>query len=224
MLTLKKLLLEILKSSTIKPSFKEVHVLLALLIFKHLKEENKGIGRYKLMKKLALSEGKVRSLLERMKKLNLIKAESNLSAHRITDLGEKVLNELFEKISQPREFKFDLKSLIAGECGYYCIVRNGRKNLGSGIEQRDEVIKIGGTGATCLVFDSDLNFKFPNENDSVEIQIDDLNKNLKDVYQEDKEKPVKINDVIVIGAGNKENIARVATLSAALSLTDILKN
>ena len=53
------------ESSTIKPSFEKVHVILALYIFD---ENPEGIGRYRLQKELMIGEGTAKSLL---KKLNI---------------------------------------------------------------------------------------------------------------------------------------------------------
>ncbi len=54
------LLNELFKSSTIKPTFERVHVILALYIFG---ENPQGIGRYKLKSDLDIGSGTSRSLI-----------------------------------------------------------------------------------------------------------------------------------------------------------------
>ena len=51
------------ESSTIKPSFEEVHVILSLFIFD---ENREGIGRYRLQKELLVSEGTAKSLIKKL--------------------------------------------------------------------------------------------------------------------------------------------------------------
>ncbi|MBD3353477.1 MAG: DUF4443 domain-containing protein [Candidatus Lokiarchaeota archaeon] len=199
----------IFKSKTIKPSFKEVHVLLALIVFNQDRNEN-GIGRYRLQEELCLTEGKVRSLLNRMKHLNLIKTDSRISGHVITDDGKEMLNDLFEKISPPQQPSFDYKELSLGKHAYFSIVFQAQDKLTTGIEQRDEVIKIGGTGATCLIYNG-KQFNFPNDDKEIRVKIPTAN----------LAQPLNEGDVLIIGTGEDNSTARLSTLVAAISLIDL---
>ncbi len=76
------------RSSTIKPSFKLVHVILALFMF----EENKeGIGRYRLQKELLIGSGTTKSLIKKLNEdLNFIKVlidENIIKGHILTKIG-----------------------------------------------------------------------------------------------------------------------------------------
>lgn len=203
---------KIFESATIQPSFKIVHVLLALIIF----EEETKIGRYRLKKELNLPEGKVKSLLNRMKKpsseggLFLIKMDSRISGHEITQNGKEMLQELYEKITPPKEPEFNYQPLAIADYCYYSLVRNASNILGSGIDQRDEAIKIGGSGATCLVYQNNK-FHFPEKNAEYNIDIDS------------SQIPFGVNngDVLVIGTAKDKGTARLATLSASLSLAHL---
>ncbi|MHA1729104.1 MAG: DUF4443 domain-containing protein [Promethearchaeota archaeon] len=203
----------IYESMTIQPSFKLSHVLLSLIIFN---QEKEGIGRYRLTKEIGLSEGKVKSLLDRMKKMKLIVKFSRIAGHVITGNGKQLLQELYEKITPPKEPKFNVSELVASEGNYqfFCIVKEGSDYLGSGIEQRDEVIKMGGTGATCLIF-KDNRFHFPT--------IDPTREKPPpfDILPKDLDSSVKNRDVLVIGTAKNKNIARLATLSAAISFLNL---
>ena len=202
----------IFKSETIKPSFKEVHVLLALMVFG---EQIKGIGRYKLKKELVLTEGKVKSLLSRMKKMDLIKSDSRISGHVITDNGREMLEELLQKLSIPKVPTFDFKRISVGNYAYYTVVFNAIGKIKTGMEQRDEVIKIGGTGATCLIY-TKHGFEFPKSQSS-----DDTNEILDYIVVDLDESKIKIGDILIVGTGDNEYISKLATLSAALTLVKI---
>jgi hypothetical protein len=213
-MTVLKKLLKIHDSATIKPSFKIEHVLLALIIFE---EKGDGIGRYKLQKNLNLREGQVKSLLERMKKLNLIRISSRTKGHIITQDGSEMLRALNKLISTPLKPNFNYKRISIGKYAYYSVVYGGSEKLqrgkheGNMLEQRDAAIKIGGIGATCLVFlENKFQYPFGSDNVFPELNPDEL------------EEKVSNNDVLVIGTGGSENLARIATLSAALTFIDYL--
>jgi predicted transcriptional regulator len=202
---------KIFESATIKPSFKEMHVFLLLIILNE-EQHKEGIGRYRLEKELNLSEGKIKTLLDRMKQkdINLIESNNRISGHRITEKGKYLLNELFQYITPPMPPRFDYKKIALGDFAYYCIVRQGLKNINTGMEQRDEVIKIGGTGATCLIYDNQK-FKFPDLKEDMDIGI----------KEKDLDFSINNKDVLIIGTGSNKSIARLGTLTAALNLAKI---
>ena len=202
---------KIFESPTIRPSFKEIHVFLLLIILNE-EQHKDGIGRYRLEKELNLSEGKIKTLLDRMKheEINLIKSNSRTSGHVITENGKNLLDELFQYITPPIIPRFDYKKVALGEFAYYSIVRQGLKNIRTGMEQRDEVIKIGGTGATCLIYDN-KKFSFPELKEDMDIGLKD----------NDIDFSINEKDVLIIGTGPNKPIARLGTLAAALNLAKI---
>jgi hypothetical protein len=207
-MTMLKDLPNLLKSQTIQPSFKEIHVILALII---INDQEKGIGRYRLKNELNLPEGAVKSLLTKMKKNELIETDSRISGHKISQRGQSILTELFTKITPPEIPTFDYKSLVIGQYAYYSLARNIGDHVKSGIEQRDDAIKIGGTGATCLIFkDKILSFPKSSIPDSISVPPSIKTSELK--YD------IKENDVLVIGAAENQYLARLVTLNVCYGL------
>ncbi len=209
---LKELTAIITKSPTISPSFKQLHFLLALIIFD---EKKMGIGRYKLKKDLDLTEGQVKSLLERMKRMDLIEINSRKSGHIISKKGSELVNELNNLLTSPKLPLFKYKDLIVGEIAYFSVVFNGANKLmeikkgGDILAQRDAAKFIGGTGATSLIYKNGR-FIYPSDTEEFFPNITPRDLEISP--------PIKENDVLVIGTGEKENIARLATLAAALTL------
>lgn len=200
---------KIFESETIKPSFKMVHVITALIVFKD-KENVDGIGRYRLKKELNLTEGRVKSLLSRAKSQNLIETNSRVKGHILTEKGRKLLNTLTEKISIPETPKFNYQDIVIGDYGYCCIVKNAADRVKSGMAQRDEAIKIGASGATCLIYLNNM-FQFPNDSQNINPGV------------QESELSVDVNngDVLVIGTGESSQLARLGTIAAGLSLLDL---
>jgi predicted transcriptional regulator len=223
---------ELFESSTIKPTFKKVHVILSLYIFDKHPE---GIGRYRLKRELLIGSGTARSLITKLnKKINFIEVaddnkddstESKRKGHILTEKGKKFLNKI--KKSIPLLEKGDellLKSIIIETENvnpYFCLVKNGAEKISNGIAQRDAAVIIEGSGATCLVHNGDY-LEFPevlgSQHDRNSMKIDD---NLQ-TYFESKVKERKANfekdDAIVIGLGDVPEKSRLAALNAALTL------
>ena len=94
-------------------------------------------------------------------------------------------------------------------------------NLSNGVEQRDAAIKVNGSGATCLVYDG-INLFFPtktkskDDKDSTKINPKTLNYFKAEI--EAAKVKIEKNDVIIIGSGDNDQKARLATLNAALTL------
>lgn len=198
---------EISTSKTIQPSFQLSHVLLGLIIFD---QESEGIGRYRLETELSLSEGKVRSLLKYLKNMDLVLVEKKI--HILSKKGIKTLQEVYEILTPPKEPNFDYTKIVIGDYVRYSIVYNVANKLTTGMDQRDEAIKIGGAGATCLIM-KDGQFQFPptpmvkGTVVSVEINVEALG------Y------PFTESDVLVLGTGKTQYLSNIATIAAALSLT-----
>ncbi len=197
---------EISTSKTIQPSFQLAHVLLSLIIFD---QEKEGIGRYRLETELSLSEGKVRSLLKYLKKLDLVHVDNKI--HVLTPKGKKSLNEVYEIFTHPKEPNFDYSNIVIGDFVRYCIVYNSVEKLRTGMEQRDEAIKIGGSGATCLILkNKQLQFPTTPMNHGAEVSTD--------ISPDMLGFPFTESDVLVLGTGKNQYLSNIATIVAALSL------
>jgi len=199
-------------SDTIKPTFQDVHVILALYIFA---ENLNGIGRYRLKEELLIGSGTAKSLITRLnERLSFISVlNGNIrKGHVLTESGLKFLNKVKKKI--PLITKGDLSILkdiiIETESAniYFCQIKNASDKITNGIEQRDAAIKVGGMGATCLVYDG-KNLIYPlsfvtDVNNSKTL----ISKRILDYFIEEINKTnsnLEKKDIIIIGLGNIES-------------------
>ncbi len=213
------------QSSTIRPTFEKVHVLLALFIF----DENRdGIGRYRLQKELLIGEGTAKSLIKKLnKKIKFINVtdERKRKGHFLTKGGLEYLNKIKKVIPIIKEGKSSiLKDIIIENerlYTYFCLIKNAVHKISNGVSQRDAAIKISGSGATCLVFNG-KDLIFPSKSHLERIDNDMVvNKTLHTYFELELSKEnIKLekNDVIAIGSGDNPQKARLATLNAALTL------
>ena len=220
------------KSPTIKPTFDYVHIILSLFLFG---ENTEGIGRYRLQKELQIGAGTVKSLFNKLKETTnfiIVPSEGKLNAgelqrrgHVLTQKGFEFLAKVKKKILLLKKANLDyLKDIIIKQeyvNSYFCLVKKASTKISDGVEQRDAAIKVKGSGATCLVYDG-VNLFFPTK---TEFQDDENNtkinpKTLEYFKSEFDEANIKIeeNDVIIIGSGESLQIARLATLNAALTI------
>jgi predicted transcriptional regulator len=164
------------------------------------------ISRSLLCKELNLGEGSVKTLIKHLK-MNEMIITSQLGTI-LTNKGKFILRDLLTLI--PSETIIPKSSITLGKFNYCVLLKNSAKLIGSGLEQRDEAIKLGATGATTLIF-SNGKFFIP------ETEYDALNKeNIIRNLLIQKLKP-KDNDVIIIGSDdNSNNTAELATKGAAL--------
>ena len=182
---------ELFESATIKPTFEIVHVLLALFIFG---ENREGIGRYRLQKSLSLGAGTAKSLIKKL----------NKNVGFITVLS--IENKRKGHVLTERGIEF---------------LKKASNRLSNGIDQRDAAIKIGGIGATCLIF-ARKKLVFPAQKTNRNIEDQSIvDKNIFEYIQIQvgrKNFQLEENDVIIIGIGKDPQKARLATLNAALTL------
>ena len=213
------------ESSTIKPSFEKVHVILALYIFD---ENPEGIGRYRLQKELMIGEGTAKSLLKKLnkkKKFVTVVGETKRKGHILTELGLQYFGKIkaIIPIIQKGESSFLKEIIIEPEetSVFFCLVKDSSQKITDGISQRDAAIKVNGSGATCLVYNG-KNLVFPSKSYSGNTNDDAIINEALYEYFESRlsEKKVKLerNDVIAIGSGDSPQKARIATLNAALTL------
>ena len=138
------------------------------------------------------------------------------------------LNKLKEKIPLIEEGDLlILKEIIIDSEDinpYFCQVKNAASRITNGIAQRDAAIKINGNGATCLIYNGE-NLVFPEkslpEDDKQHWKVSEkLEKYFKSFHS--KNLGISMNlerdDVIIIGLGDNSKKARLAALSAALTL------
>ena len=215
---------DLFQSSTIKPTFSLVHIILALFIFG---EQREGVGRYRLQKELVIGSGTAKSLITKLKEkiefIETLSDDNKRKGHFLTGKGNIFLNTIKEKIPIIEEGDASvLKDIIIESQNnylYYCLIRNASNKLSNGIDQRDAAIKIGGIGATCLIYDGkDLIFPSKSADPHTRVEANVFNYfntqlSANDFYLEKE-------DVIIIGVGDNAQKSRLAALNAALTLVD----
>jgi hypothetical protein len=216
---------DLLNSSTIKPTFDYVHIILALFVFS---KNQTGLGRYRLEKELAIGSGTAKSLINKLKKkINFVSVfEDNIrKGHVLTNKGEEFLNRFKKKI--PFLIKGDtviLKDIVIESeksSIYVCQVKDSAEKITNGIAQRDAAIKVNGKGASCIVYNG-KEFVFElgsaSEEDKEHMRVD---KEVHDYFNKiiiEANSNLEKNDIIILGLGENSKIARLASLNAALTL------
>lgn len=215
----------LLESPTIRPTFEKVHVILALFIFA---ENREGIGRYRLQKELLVGEGTAKSLIKKLNKdisFIMVTTETKRKGHILTQEGIDYLQRIKKIIPIIKECETSLLKEIIIEAEriftYFGLVKNAINKITDGVSQRDAAIKVDGFGATCLVYNGEK-LVFPSKKPLINIEADMIvNDSLYRFFKSGLSlESVKLekNDVIAIGSGDSPQKARLATLSAALTL------
>lgn len=125
-------------------SFGIVHIFKTLQLI----HRDGHVGRELLCKELGLGEGSIKTLVKHLKMNNLVKTSNRGTV--MTDRGQAIFSELVESI--PTETALPKCTLSMGKFNYAVLVKQLSYAVRSGIEQRDAAIKVGGTGATTLLF------------------------------------------------------------------------
>jgi predicted transcriptional regulator len=217
---------ELFESATIKPTFEKVHVILALFIFE---ENREGIGRYRLQKDLSIGAGTAKSLITKLKEnigfITVLSSENKRKGHVLTEKGLDFLKKMKHKIPLiEKGDTFIFKDIIIESkenFSYFCLVKKTSNKISNGIDQRDAAIKIGGIGATCLIFDG-KSLIFPSQkfagNEEEKSVVDQKIFTYIQTQINRKNSQLEEKDVIIIGLGKNPQKARLATLNAALTL------
>ncbi len=179
------------------PDYTKAHLLYALILL-----EKQRIGRKQLAEELRLGEGTIRTLLSRLQDEKLI-AITRPGA-KLSNQGEAYLrkiNMVMSWTSIPRtEATVDVVN-------WGVLVRGVSKQVRYGVEQRDQALIHGATGASTLVF-VDGGWDFPGLGDEVDDVI---------IQRLDKLEPVD-GDVAVIGTSGDSFTATLGALAAAIDL------
>jgi hypothetical protein len=126
-------------------SFDAVHVFVAL----QLMHRRGRVSRQLLEKELALGGGATKTLVKHLKMGGLV--ETSNGGTRMTARGRSIFEGLAK--SMPAEMPLPRSSSIAiGRYNYAVVLKGLGFAVRSGIEQRDAAIRMGGTGATTLLY------------------------------------------------------------------------
>jgi len=217
---------DLFHSETIKPSFDYIHIILALYLFGELGEKE-GIGRYRLKEELLIGSGTAKSLITKLNKtINFISVVNNKNqkkGHQLTKRGKNFLKKFKNFIPILKKGNLEILKDILIEIenvdAYFCLIKKARNKLTNGIAQRDAAIKINGSGATCLIYDGTKFIFPPNAFSEGDINNVEISYNVQDYFKKELiDFLLEPNDVIIIGLGDSPQLARLATLNAALTL------
>ncbi len=190
------------KSSTgATSSFTPAHVLIALEGI----SLGKSIGRQKLSRRLRLGEGMMRTLVRRLKALDLI--ETSRGGMSLTPVGESLLNELNGVI---KAADFPSTPITVGVANFVVLVKGAASKVKRGIEQRDAAIIVGAQGATSLVM-QDGRLRMPGMDETFDDEIERVIHERMEIVE---------GDVLIIGSSNDSFLAEIGAKSAALMLLE----
>jgi hypothetical protein len=151
--------------------------------------------------------------------------ENIIKGHILTETGLEFVKKIRKKFPLIEAGDSSvLKDIIIkskGKSSFFCFIKNAIDKVTNGIEQRDAAIKIGGAGATCLLYNGkDLIFPSSSlsENNHEQMGVNDNVFEYISSFIQNKGYQLKENDVIIIGIGDNLENARLGALNAALTL------
>jgi len=189
------------------PSFSSVHVLKVIWLIR----DYGPIGRSRLAQLTGLGEGSIKTLLNRLRAAELIEVTDR--GVILTNKG-RLLGSLLKRIV-PKTALLSKMPITIGRYGYGVMVKGMAGNVRIGLEQRDEAIKAGASGATTIIkVDNELilppslklSQKYP-----------ETSKILTEIFEPEN------NDVIVIGCADDPLLAEYGALAAVLTLIGDIK-
>lgn len=179
------------------PDFTKAHLLYALILLK-----DNRMGRKQLAEELRLGEGTVRTILNRLQDEGLI--EINRPGVSLSGHGADYLDAV-EAVLKWRQLPDT--EITVDEVNWAVLVRGVSDRVRLGVEQRDQALIHGATGATTLLFHGD-SWVLPGLDEPVEEHIlESLTSFL----------PVEM-DVAVIGSSGDGFTAIIGALAAAIDL------
>ncbi len=179
------------------PDFTKAHLLYALILLK-----NQIIGRKQLAEELRLGEGTIRTILGRLQDEGLI--EISRPGVKLSSHGAAYLKSIEAVIKWK---PLPGTEITVDKVNWVVLVRGVSKKVRFGVEQRDQALIHGATGATTLVFNDGV-WVIPGIDEKVE---DDILECLADF------KPLE-NDVAIIGSSGDGFTSAIGALAAAIDL------
>jgi len=164
-----------------------------------------GVSRYLLMRELLISEASSRTLLKKIRELNIL--SSFRGGHLLTEKGKKIYKEISQVIDECF-CEMPLKNLAS--CIHVVIVR-GYNKTPDAVSIRDDIIRHGGESAMVL-FKTDEDIIFPDSGEKLVKYYPELSR-----YFNDK---LKLNsgDLLILSGAEHCLDARISALDAALKL------
>ena len=182
------------------PLFRSFHILKALW---HI-EQIEIIGRKELSTKLDIGEGSTRKLIAYLEEKDW--ANSTKQGISLTKDGTELLESIGLMAAEISACK-----LAVEENNFAIRLKNVADQVEKGIEQRDEAIKAGASGASTFIFKDRLKFSDDYDAGSVDGAASQM---LVEAFD------LKENDVLIIGSSKDMNLAQNGAFAAAvLTLT-----
>ncbi len=181
------------------PSFSLGHVALAILEI-----DNRFIARKQLALNLGLGEGAVRTLIDRLKRAQMLSTFA--SGCRLSELGIQVYDDINDKLGP-----FEPPSIqLWGKHSFGLRMKRIASEIGNGLELRDTAVRFGAVGAIILVY---LNgrLQMPGLSDLTNEHPDQARTIISTVRLHDK-------DVILVTWAEKTHTAKLSALSTAINL------
>ena len=160
-MTLTSKLQELSEKKYIGPLESFDYVYIGLLIY--WLGENAPKSRSKISNFLGLGEGSIRTMLRRLKEKGMINITRD-GVH-LSDSGLVFFSKLKTIFPTLKEGSFG--SLSLSKFSVIVRINKGKEKVSHGIEQRDESIRYGATGAITLVYENG-HFKIPGEREDCE--------------------------------------------------------
>jgi len=169
---------------------------------------NQGpIGRKALSTVLAIGEGSIRTILDKMMKEGSV--ENTKQGTVLTERGRKKF-----KNSGIVVLPLRVEGMTVGTHDCAVQVKGMADRIGNGAEQRDEAVRAGAQGATTLIVqDNKLIFPGDAEHPDQSTIIP-----LKTVFD------LEENDVVIIGSSDSYDAAEKGAVTAALALSEISRS
>lgn len=186
------------------PTFSALHMLRAIELI-----AEKAIGRSKLAKELGVGEGAVRTMINRLKDVDLI-TTSKLGC-ALSSKGLELWNEyrtVFE-----RKVEIGKNELTLAVYNVAILVKNRGHKVKSGMEQRDAGIMVGAKGATTIMFKAER-LIIPSVSDNIAKDFPKAANQMVRLLRPEE------NDVIVVGSADSLVKAEYGALAAAWTLVN----
>jgi hypothetical protein len=179
--------------------FSDYHVYRVLSIL----SDRKRRGRKQLAGLVGIGEGSIRTILAWMRDREMISVRQ--TGVRITNAGLDFFSSLPIKVKD-----IGSSDIAIGGCCVAVLLRGRRRDVGSGIEQRDAAIKAGADGATTMVVKGGR-LMVPTDYD-LDAERPALASSIRSLFD------LKEGDMIIIGSAGSRQAAEEGALAAALEL------
>lgn len=184
-----------------KPLFSQYHLLMTLLLIR----EKGPVGRKNLSREMAIGEGSMRSILDRLKKAKYVITEKN--GNVLAPPGRELLNKIGIEM-----FPIEGGILSLGETDAAVLVSHGRSRISDGFAQRDAAVRAGARGATTLVINAGR-LSFPPDGRPLDDEY------ILDQFRRNSPRwPLREDDVMIIGTADDLIGAQKGALAAAVEI------